>query len=311
MIRRLEHDEIAADLAAVQSILETIPEDDILGRVGFEARRDRLSQSLLELEALPDRHAGTALVFAGEPVKGTLGIRSDFVGEALQRYQDMVAKVLARRERGNLGERGVVPHREAATLHLTNVIHGSFGFVVEELESEAQGPLFATELKSAVDETTRLISYFADEDDERFAAGLLNSDPRVFDAIGQFFKFIRGNGALFRLVSGNLDMNFSTRAIDVAVERAIITRLAEERQEFVGELLGVLPESHRFEFRLSPGGEVIDGAVSPELTSESLINLYRSLAGRRGRARMQVRKIERPGKVTRVSYVLISADIDG
>ena len=311
MIRKLEHDEIAADLATVDSILKSIPDDDVLGRVGFEARRDRLAHSLTELEVLPEIHAGAALVFAGDPVKGALGIRSDFAGGALSRYQDMVAKVLAQRARGNLGQRGVVPHREAATLHLTNVVHGSFGFVLEELEGERQEPMFATELKSAVDETARLIACFADEDDERFTAALVDSDPRVFDALGEFFKFVCANGALFRLVSGNLDMNFTSRAVEVAAERAAISHLAEAQEEFTGELQGVLPEAHRFEFKVSPHGEIIDGAVSSEMTSENLLNLYRRLSGRRSRARMQVRKIERQGKSPRVSYVLLSAEIDG
>ena len=311
MIRKLAHDEIAADLATVDSLLQSIPEDDVLGRVGFEARRDRLAHSLFELEALPEAHAGAALVFAGDPVKGALGIRSGFAGGALALYQDMVAKVLAQRARGNLGQRGVVPHREAATLHLTNVMRGSFGFVLEELEGDGQEPMFATELKSAVDETARLIACFADEDDERFTAALVDSDPRVFDALGEFFKLVRANGALFRLVSGNLDMNFTNRAVEVAAERAAVTHLAEAEEELTGDLQGVLPEAHRFEFRTSPQGDIINGAVSSEITSENLLNLNRTLSGRRVRARMRVRKIERQGKSPHVSYVLLSAEADG
>ena len=130
-------------------------------------------------------------------------------------------------------------------------------------------------------------------------------------ALGEFFKFMRGNGAWFRLVSGSLDMIFHNRAIALAAERAQAAHLSEEEREFSGELLGVLPEGHRFEFRVSPNGEIIDGAVSPDITSTHLHGLYQRLAGRRSRARMQVRKIERPGKSPRVSYVLLSADVDG
>jgi hypothetical protein len=93
MIKKLERDEIAADLATVNSILETIPDDDVLGRVGFEARRDTLTQSLSELDVLPEIHAEAALVFAGDPVRGATGMRSDFAGGALTRYQDAEAQV--------------------------------------------------------------------------------------------------------------------------------------------------------------------------------------------------------------------------
>jgi hypothetical protein len=311
MIKKLEQEHLAADLAAVNSMLQAVPEDDVLGRIGFEARRDRLVQSLHDLEARPETHAATALIFAGDPVKGALGIRSDFAGGALARYQDMIAKVLAQRERGNLGERGVVPHREAATMHLTNVVHGSFGLVLEELDDQAQGPLFATELKSAVDEAARLIASFAEEDEERFTAELVNSDPRVFDAVAEFYRFMQMNGALFRLVSGNLDITFGGRAVAIAAERAQVTHLKEVEEDFTGQLLGVLPQAHRFEFRNSSTGETIDGSVSRDITTESLLSLYRRLADRRCRARIKVRKIERPGKSPRVSYLLLNAEALG
>lgn len=311
MIKKIEHDHLASDLATVDSMLQTLPEEDVLGRIGFEARRESLAKAIRELEAHPETHAAAALMFGGDPVKGALGIRSDFAGDALARYQDMVAKVLANRERGNLGQRGVVPLKEAATLHLTNVVHGSFGFLLEELSDEAQEPLFATELKSAVDETARLISSFADEDDERFATALVSNDPRVFDAVAAFLKFIRSNGASFRLVSGDLDKTFDNRSIEIAAQRAHLTRMEEDQQEYSGNLLGILPEAHRFELRISPSDEIIEGAVSTEITSEGLLALSQRLVGRRCRAKMRVRKIERQGKSPRYSYTLLSAEADG
>ena len=183
--------------------------------------------------------------------------------------------------------------------------------LLEELDDQPQQSLLATELKSAVDEAARLVSSFADADDERFANALVKSDPRVFDAVADFFKFIRNNGAAFRLVSSDLDKTFSSPEIAVAAERAQVTHMAEDEEEFVGELQGVLPEAHRFEFRVSPTDEMIDGAVSSEISSSSLLGLFRHLAGQRCRARMQVRKIERPGKSPRVSYLLLNAEVDG
>jgi hypothetical protein len=112
-------------------------------------------------------------------------------------------------------------------------------------------------------------------------------------------------------VSSDLDKTFGSPEIAVAAERAQLTHMAEDEEEFVGELQGVLPEAHRFEFRISPTDEMIDGAVSSEISSSNLLGLFRHLAGQRCRARVQVRKIERPGKSPRVSYLLLSADVDG
>lgn len=311
MTKKLERDQVAGDLAAVTSMLNAIPAGDILGRIGFEARREELFQSLQDLTSRPEFHAAAALFFTGGPVIGTQGIRGDFAGGALTRFQDVVAKVLADRQGGSLAQRGVVPHREAAALHLTNIARGSFGLLLEELDDNPQKSMLETELKAAVDETARIVGSFADSDEEPFAAFLVKSNPRVFDAVADFFKFMSGNGAGFRLVSGDLDRAFGSPEIAMATERAISTRIVDDEEEFEGELRGVLPEAHRFEFRVSPGGETIEGAVSTEISSEALLHLFTDLAGRRSLARMQVRRIERPARRPRVSYVLLSAQPDG
>jgi hypothetical protein len=219
---------------------------------------------------------------------------------------------MAQQQHGNLGERGVVPHREEAILHITNIVHGSFGFLLEELETddEPQVPLLETALKNAVDKAVQIVSSLADEDEERFTSALVSSDPRVFDAARNFFGFLQGHEASFRLVSGDLDRRFTTNNILVAFERAQITELIEREEELVGTILGVLPEAHRFEFRLADGS-LIEGSVSAEVSSQQLQALYQNLGGRRVRARVEVRRVERPGKDPRSSYTLLSAEPDG
>lgn len=311
MTKKLEYDQLSADLASVDSILENIPEDDVLGRIGFEARKHDLELQLRDLEAHEEHRAAVALFFGGEPVRGSLGIKSEFAGEALGRFQDMVAKILAQRQIGNLGQRGIVPHREQATLHLTGVVHGSFGLVLQELQDEPQDPLLATELKLATEEAARLVSIFADEDDDRFTAALVDSDPRIVNAVGKFVDFIGDNSASVRLVSNEIDRAFSAELIVHAAERFRITQIEEIDVELKGELLGLLPEAHRFEFREAPIGRIIDGAVAPEIASAELQEWFRRLGFRRCRARMHVRKVERPGKPFRESYTLLGVEADG
>ena len=38
---------------------------------------------------------------------------------------------------GGLGQRGIVPNKGASTLHITNIVRGSFGFLLEEVQSTA------------------------------------------------------------------------------------------------------------------------------------------------------------------------------
>jgi hypothetical protein len=309
MTTKLERSSLHADLTATNELLEKSPPEDVLGRIGLTSRRDEIVQAIAALDARPNSRASTLVQFSGTPVIGSVGIKSDFAGTALKNYQDVVAKVLALQQSGNLGERGVVPHRDAATLHLTNIVHGSFGFILEELSGAAQEEFLESALKSAVEETARLVSLFADEDEDRFASALVNTDRRVFDGVAEFISFISQNGATFRLVSSNIDRTFNTALMQVAGERARLTHMSEGERELVGELRGVLPEAHRFEFRTAEG-EVIQGAVSRQISSDRLQAMYLEFMDQPVRAVMQVRRIERAGRELRQSYTLIATRLE-
>src|SRR5437879_1752538 len=110
MTRKLERDFLQSELAAVDDLLRSTPPEDTLGRIGFEARRGEIVRSLENIHATPTPRAATLLEFGGRPVLGSRGIESDFAGKALDKYQDIVAKVLAARQ-GELGGRGVVRGR--------------------------------------------------------------------------------------------------------------------------------------------------------------------------------------------------------
>jgi len=53
MTRRTDRDELAADLATVDALLATAPEEDLLGRRSLTARRHVLAHELATLEAQP------------------------------------------------------------------------------------------------------------------------------------------------------------------------------------------------------------------------------------------------------------------
>ena len=137
-LRKLERDFAHADLAAVQGLLAQLGDEDIMARFGLEARRDELQQTIETLDAAPDEPvASAALFFGGGPVIGARGIESEFAGSAVTKFQDIVAKVLAH-ETGGLGQRGIVPNKGASTLHITNIVRGSFGFLLEEVQPHQQ-----------------------------------------------------------------------------------------------------------------------------------------------------------------------------
>ena len=185
MIRRLEQDHLLADLAAVEELLSSAPPGDVLGRISLTERRDEVRKALAEVESRVEIEGRTALFFGGAPVIGSRGVDADFAAEALGKYPALVAKVWAFKEHGSLAPSGPVPDRHEARLHVTNVVHGSFGFELAEL----QGPLTlrSSPLHAAISVVTRAL-IAAGKGDDDLADVAEELDVRSFAALKEFLR---------------------------------------------------------------------------------------------------------------------------
>ena len=127
-------------------------------------RRDEVRKALAEVESRGEIEGRTALFFGGAPVIGSRGVDADFAAEALGKYQDLITKVWAFKEHGSLAPSGPVPDRHEARPHVTNVVHGWFGFELAEL----QGPhtLRSSPLHEAINVVTRALIAAGKGDDD-------------------------------------------------------------------------------------------------------------------------------------------------
>src|SRR5437879_325840 len=132
MIRKLDRDHVQAEIATLESMLQRLPPNDSLGRRSLEARRRSLIQELETLAGISERRAQVALYFGGDPVVGSVGVQARFSAATISSFQDLITKVWAA-ESGNLAAMGPVPAQEDSQLHITHLVHGSFGFLFEEL----------------------------------------------------------------------------------------------------------------------------------------------------------------------------------
>ena len=65
-------------------LLAQLGDEDVMARLGLEARRDELQQTIAHLdEARREPVASAALFFGGGPVIGARGIESEFAGSAV------------------------------------------------------------------------------------------------------------------------------------------------------------------------------------------------------------------------------------
>ena len=217
-LSKLERDYLFADRAAVEDLLAQLTDEDVLTRLGLESRLKELNQEIDELEGFEDeRTASVTLVFGGDPVIGGRGIESGFGGEAVMRFQDLVAKVRAKETHG-LGSRGGVPGQEASMRHITGIARGSFGFVLEE--AEAQAPMFNTPLKGAVDRTLRLLQAFCQPDDSQLDSAVQAIDQRTLDTARGFLELMRRGGATLRIAAGDRETRFLPAGVARGAERA-------------------------------------------------------------------------------------------
>jgi hypothetical protein len=300
-LKKLERDRTVAELASIESLLAGLTAEDVMTRLSLEDRRDELQRIIAEMPEFGEGTASAALFFGGRPVAGQRGVESEFAGSAVAKFQDLVAKLLVQ-EIGELGQRGPVPNKAASTMHITSIVRGSFGFLMEELQS--QGELVDTALSRAVADASKLMAAFGSEDEGTFEAAAGEVDSRVLTTAGELFGLLNENGATLRLVAGQHDDAFNRQAIELAVARAATTAIGEDFESLDGQLIGTLPDGHMFEFR-KPDGAVIRGRVDRAISTDQLLQWNLTLLNSDAKGRFKIRRVYKDGELVREGFTLL------
>ena len=308
MIIKLERDQMGAELAELTTLIESLPANDYLSRLGLESRRDEVQHKFMTLVDHEEYRAKVALYFGGEPVFGSKGVKADFGSKAVGSFQDLLSKVWVATEGGQLLPMGPIRDRSAAQLHITNLVHGSFGFLLEELDAQGE-PMFKTALCKAADQTAEYIASFAGENEDSFSSVIEDLNPRVFQSLREFFGCIHKNNATFRLVEGSRDFKFDHLAVERAWSRAENSNIDEEQTQVRGKLLGVIPIGRRFEFQPDGGATIIEGKVGEQFSNTYLERIStQQFAGRRWNALFHKRMIAKTGRAPAEKFTLLELD---
>lgn len=305
---KLDRDQITAEVAALDALIASLPANDFLGRVGLQARRRELAQHLEGFAERTDRRAKIALYFGGSPVIGSIGIEAGFSTNVIGSFQDLLSKVWGEAESGQLAAMGPVKDKSASKLHITNLVHGSFGFLLEEMD-EIGEPLFQTPLARAADQVAQYIEGFANEDDAVFSETIDEMDPRVFLSIRDFLGYIYRGKATLRMVEGERDSGYDRTAIERAWHRAEESSVDEDRVRVEGRLLGVIPMRRRFEFEPDGAREIIEGAIGEKFGQSYLQRMSEEqFAGRRWRALLYMRRVTKLRRRPAEHYTLLELE---
>lgn len=310
MLLQLEQKFLQANLAQAQVLLaDACQDDDPIGQHQFQQLVQSLKDKLAGIpQAIERAPAGVALFFGGRPVMGSQGIQAGFSGKAIERFQTMVSQRFAAQELGPLASKGRVPLKDNTHLMVTDVVRGSFGFVLQAAseDDEAQGA--GTSLKSVVGKVADAISRMAAQDDALFDGALAEIDERQKVAFSDFFKLLDTEGATIRIVEGERDFELDQASVQRARRRVESLQISDRSEEISGLIVGWSDVSAKFDVQLHGTREIVQGTVSrAELERVALEGL--ELYHKHVRASIRVREVLAKNKQPKRAYTLLSLEI--
>ncbi|GAA4490728.1 hypothetical protein [Gluconacetobacter tumulicola] len=308
MVTKLHLDALRSDIASVQAMLARSRGRDPMGEMSLRARLQGLEAQLSAFEQERGTKANVALVFDGNPVRGSSAIDANFAGQALQDYQDLITRQMASVSNVDLGVRGQIPMpiKQQSRMNITALVHGSFGFMLEE-NDDGQQALLETPTRAAVRLVTNLLKGAAAADERWFEDQLPEIDVRLFASLRNFISTLHKAGSTLKLSEKERDLRLTPEDVERAYERTSQVEVEEVENSIVGELLGIVPIARRFEFRTS-NGEIISGRVAGSLSADYLERLEREelIGGKGWRALIRTKTVSRPdGRHSSISHILV------
>jgi hypothetical protein len=303
---QLEQQYLSANLAQAKAFLaEAHLDDDPIGAHQFGQLVRDLTGKLSTIPlALAQAPASLALFFGGRPVLGSQGIHAEFSSRALDGFQKIVSQRFASVQRGPLASKGRLPLKDNTHLLITDVVRGSFGFVLQAAASDSDTPSPDTTLRSVVDKVSSTISRFGAHDDVLFDEAVSEIDERQKSTLSDFFKLLDTEGATLRIVEGERDFELDAAAVQRARLRLEHSRIVERTQEFSGQFVGWTDYSAKFELRRHDTLEVIYGTVAGDAIDRADfvgIEPYHQHV----RATVKVREVTARNRTVKTVYTLL------
>ncbi|EGV19197.1 hypothetical protein [Thiocapsa marina] len=266
-----EREFLRSEVTTLEGLLGNLPEDRIIERIGFEERSRQAQERLAVLEASPLAKA-LPITFRGAPVEGTRSIAAGFAAAALRAFIEATDTVAASLTSEGLKGRGRLPSA-SRSLRIIDTAQGSFGFELElpppvtdpaqippPIPGEAQDPY-----AQAIERTFELIKDAASSDDVGMSDLIAEIHPRAAAKVRAFAKVLSDHDAGFAAEFDGKSVHLN-RGIEVehVLDALKDEDIAERTEEHSGVLMGILPESRRFECRLDEG-QLITGRVDRDL----------------------------------------------
>lgn len=279
----MNHDEylfLTSEINELEAILAGIPKNRVVDRRSFETRLKNAKEALAKINPLllPKK---ARLTFRGAPVFGSHGIAAEFATKASSAFSEAFAAIVAG-VGDNLRYMGPIPDKHKNQLIITGTAIGSFGF---EFELPTAAPLSddpsQSEMALAVPQKTELamqkletlFRIAAEGTDDDLAELVDEIHPRAVKKAAEFLAYVSEQEAWCGLEFNQSTFRFSgSEQVRGSAERLNGDNIKETKEEFSGQIVGALPVSRTFEFKLADQKGIVRGKVSPEIEDSSILN---------------------------------------
>jgi len=256
---------IKAQIVDTERLLEMVLDHPLMS----EGLAERLSLLKQELETLPKEsfEPRIQLLFSGNAVVGSQGIKSTFVSKTLTPFQEMVKTQVALVRFGKVGKRGQAKKGANTELYLTALPVGSFGVELSQLETN---DLFdSMDVSRAMKDVMTLVVNSA-TNDETFEASIEKTPKRNLTNLKKFLQEINDENSVLKMESGELGIELPKEKIVEAFQRVSATIDEETELIINGTFRGLLLDSGKFEIQ-DEEGKRISGFISEEIEEDQLV----------------------------------------
>lgn len=241
------------------------------------------------------------LLFSGDAVKGSLGIKSKFVSKTMKPIQELIKTQTALVRFGTFGHRGQAKNSANSELYLTALPTGSFGIELSQLE---HNDLFdEEEVSKAIKEVGKLIEA-STESDEEFEKAIENTPKRNLANLKAFLKTVSDANSILKLETGSFGISILEDEIKEGYKRVNATDNQEDEIFVDGLLRGILLDSGKFEI-ITEDGKSINGIINPDISEEQLIEYDREYLNKECLIHLSVYKTTFITGREKISYELL------
>ncbi|ATN05831.1 hypothetical protein CRN76_10695 [Chryseobacterium indologenes] len=267
--------------------------------------KQRLKILKEELDSIPQElfEPVIQMLFSGDAVSGSEGIKSTFVSKITPPIQGLVKTQLAIKKYGKVGSRGRTRKKANNELYLTALPRGSFGIELTRIEGSDEDLFDLVDSSEAMKDVIYLIKNTS-ESDESFQSIIETTPKRNLSNLKKLLQEISNEKSMLKMDCGEVHIELTSEQVDVAAKR--VSYAIEDEYELVidGIFRGMLLDSNRFEI-LDHNGNSISGYISNELEEEALIEYDRLFLNKNCSIYLKAYNIKYAAQNEKIEYELL------